>query len=109
MSEQELINEITTDLKSELGTLSQEDEARLSSKIKGAVREVRMKRSYPLSFSEDLIMQDLNAHYSNIRSLALYDFNQIGVEGQAGHSENGISRTWKDRNDCLIGVFAYCG
>ena len=81
----------------------------LSSKIKNAVREVRNKRNYPEHFTDEQIQKDLEKYYSNIRELALYDFNQFGAEGQMSHNENGTNRTWKSRNECLMGVFAYCG
>ena len=79
-----------------------------SHKIKNAIREVRGKRNYPEHFTDTQIVKDLEKHYSNIRELALYDFNQFGAEGQVSMGENGVNRTWKSRNDCLIGVFAYC-
>ena len=104
-----LIVEILEDLTTELGLKEESDVAVLSSKVKNAVREVRLKRNYPEHFSEGQIANDLEKHYSNIRELALYDFNQYGAEGQTSHNENGTSRAWKSRNDCLIGVFAYCG
>lgn len=114
-----LQNEILVDLGTELGLLDlttnealngkEQDAACLSSKIKNAVREVRNKRNYPEHFTEEQIAKDLKKHYSNIRELALYDFNQFGAEGQISHNENGTNRTWKSRNDCLIGVFAFCG
>lgn len=105
----ELLNEILTDLSAELAPLTEADTARLSSKIKNAIREVCVKRNYPDHFSQEKILKDLKKHYSNIRELALYDYNQIGTEGQSAHNENGINRTWKNRNECLIGVYAYCG
>lgn len=104
-----LQEEILKDLVNEIGNLTVVDEARLSSKIKNALREVRGKRNYPEHFTDEQIAKDLEKHYSNIRELALYDYNQIGAEGQTSHNENGTNRTWKNRNDCLIGVFAYCG
>lgn len=114
-----LQHEILTDLGMELGVFNpvtkavlqgkESDVACLSSKIKNAIREVRQKRNYPEHFTETQIVADLNKHYSNIRELALYDFNQFGVEGQISHNENGTNRSWKSRSDCLIGVFAYCG
>ena len=114
-----LQNEILADLGNELGLLDletnealagkEQDVAILSSKIKNALREVRVKRNYPEYFTDVQIAKDLEKHYSNIRELALYDFNQFGVEGQVSHGENGTNRTWKNRNDCFIGVFAYCG
>ena len=113
-----LQNEILVDLGNELGLLDlntkealqgkEQDVACLSSKIKNALREVRAKRNYPEHFSDEKIQKDLEKYYSNIRELALYDFNQSGAEGQMSHNENGTNRTWKSRNDCLIGVFAYC-
>ena len=105
-----LLNEILEDLGNEL-ELSEGDSkiAALTSKIKNAIREVRLKRNYPEHFTEEQIVKDLQKHYSNIRELALYDFNQVGAEGQTSHNENGTNRTWKSRNECLIGVFAYCG
>lgn len=113
-----LQKEILTDLGIELGLLDlqtnealtgkEQDVACLSSKIKNAIREVRGKRNYPEYFTEIQITKDLEKHYSNIRELALYDFNQFGAEGQVSMGENGVNRTWKSRNDCLIGVFAYC-
>ena len=105
-----LLNEILEDLGKELA-LSEGDPkiATLISKIKNAIREIRSKRNYPEHFTEEQIVKDLQKHYSNIRELALYDFNQFGAEGQTSHNENGTNRTWKNRNDCLMGVIAYCG
>ena len=103
-----LLDEILKDLETELGLKEESDAAVLASKIKNAAREVRLKRSYPEHFTEEQIVKDLEKHYSNIRELALYDFNQAGAEGQTSHNENGTNRTWKSRNDCLMGVFAYC-
>ena len=114
-----LQKEILVDLGNELGILDletnealagkEQDVACLSSKIKNALREVCGKRNYPEHFTDAQIQKDLEKHYSNIRELALYDYNQFGAEGQTSHNENGTNRTWKSRNDCLIGVFAYCG
>ena len=104
-----LQEEILKDLMLEIGSLSEGDKTCLSSKIKNAIREVKLKRNYPEHFTDTQIEKDLKKHYSNIRELALYDFNQSGAEGQTSHNENGTNRTWKSRNDCLIGVFAYCG
>lgn len=103
-----LINEILTDLTTELGLTESSDIAILSSKIKSATREVRMKRNYPTHFSESTILNDLSNHYSVIRELSLYDYNQVGAEGETSHNGNSTSRTWKNREDCLSGVFAFC-
>jgi len=105
---EELLDEILEDLKTELGLTDASKIAILSSKIKSAIREVRLKRNYPESFTEDRIVEDLNNHYSIIREVSIYDFNQYGVEGQLTHNSNGTNRTWKSRSDCFIGVVSYC-
>lgn len=102
-------SEVYTDLCEELDINNAKDEAKLLAKVKYAVREVKNRRSYPSHFTDEAIENDLQKLYSNIHDLALYDYNQIGAEGQTSHGENGISRTWKDRDDCLKGVFAWAG
>lgn len=105
-----LESELLEDLSSEL--LIKEDDSdslkQLQLKIKNAIREVKRARNYPKSYADDVIAEDLNCYYSNIHDLALYDYNQIGAEGQSSHSENGTSRNWKSRSDCLIGVVSMC-
>ena len=105
----DIMNEVFEELHSELDIDNPDDENKLLNKVKNAVREVRNRRNYPSHFTENDIQEDLEMLYSNIYSLALYDYNQIGVEGQTSHSENGETRTWKDREDCLRGVFAWAG
>jgi len=104
-----LVNEILEDLTTELGLTEESDLAVLSSKIRNAYREVKRTRNYQSSHTQEFIDRDMENFYSNIRELALYDFNQAGAEGQTSHSENGTSRIWKDRKECLNGVVAFCG
>lgn len=114
-----LQNEILADLGNELGLLDLEthealsgkerDVACLSSKIKNAVREIKRIRNYQPHHTKEFIEKDMEAFYSNIRELALYDYNQVGGEGQISHSENGTSRTWKDRKECFNDIAAFCG
>lgn len=105
----DVIKEVYEDLVAELEIDKANEQKLLKLKVKNAVREVRNRRDYPSHFTENDIQDDLNRLYSNIHDLALYDYNQIGVEGQSSHSENGESRVWKDREDCLKGVFAWAG
>ena len=92
-----LVNGILEDLGTELGLTEESDLAVLSSKVRNAYREVKRARNYQSSHTQEFIDRDMEGFYSNIRELALYDFNQIGAEGQVNHSENGTSRVWKDR------------
>jgi hypothetical protein len=54
-----------------------------------------------------MIAADLENYYSVIRSVALYDYNQRGAEGQVSHDENSIGRTWVDRDKLFNGVVAF--
>lgn len=104
-----LIEEILKDLTTELGLTGYSDIAILTSKVKSAYREVKRTRNYQSDHSQAFIDKDMENFYSNIRELALYDFNQVGGEGQTSHSENGTSRVWKDRKECFNGITAFCG
>lgn len=76
----------------------------LLSKVRNALREVKKARKYPGYYTEDQINADMYDYYSNIRSLALYDYAQVGAYGEESHSENSTSRSWVDRNKCFTGV-----
>lgn len=73
-------------------------------KIKNAIREVKKTRNYPKYYTENMVADDLQNFYTNIRALALYDYNMVGAEFEESHSENSISRSWKDRNKLFSGV-----
>lgn len=102
-----LSDEILSDLTTELSLEDSAEISVLSVKVKNAIREIIRARNYPDSYTEEQIDKDLEKYYSNIKDLAMYDYNQIGVEGQIGHSENGTSRTWKDREKCFNGVYPF--
>lgn len=104
-----LIKEILEDLTIELELEKASDVAILSSKVKNAYREVKRVRNYQPSHSQEFIDSDMENFYSNIRDLALYDYNQVGAEFQSNHSENGYNRSWIDRKECMSGIVAFCG
>lgn len=100
--------EMLEDLISELKTDDTEvNESLLKAKLNNAIREIKREINYPSNFSEDAIMKDLEKYYGNIHDLTIYDYNQIGAEGETSHSENGTSRTWKSRRDCFLGIVSY--
>lgn len=99
--------EIQEDLETELQLTNPSDSDILSSKIKSAIREVKRARNYQPHHTKEFIENDIQKYYSNIRELALYDFNQVGAEGQVSMSENGISRNWKSRRECFDGVIPF--
>lgn len=80
----------------------------LATKVRNAIREVKMKRNYQAtSYTDEQVEKDLYNYFSVIKSVALYDYNQIGAEGEQSHSENSVSRTWVDRDDLFRGVHAF--
>ncbi len=96
--EQELIADLTAEL-----SISDENfnADLLLSKIRSAIREVYEDRGYE-DEGKRIIERDMRNQYIKIRKRAFYDYNQIGVEGQSSHSENGTSRAYDDR-------IKYCG
>jgi hypothetical protein len=101
--EQEIIAELSIELQGE-PTFNADI---LAVKVKNAIREVRKARNYPKSYTEENIQEDLQDYYSNIRNIALYDYNQIGAEFQSSASENSVSRSWVDRDKLFDGVYAF--
>ena len=72
-----------------------------------AVDDVRSRRRYPVGYSEAMILSDLENYKSNIRNLSIYDYNQIGAEGQIAHSELGTVRQWRNREDGFRGIISF--
>jgi hypothetical protein len=102
---EELIEEIKNELEAEITASDDEcNEILLLSKIKNAIREVKRARKYPSYYTDEQIEADIESYFSNIRDIALYDYNQAGIENQSGSTENGTSRTYVDRNTLFAGV-----
>lgn len=101
-----LLNEIFEDLIEELSDEMHRgsDEARLLSKIKSSYRAIRHRRNYQNHHTQEFIDNDMESMYEIVKYLVLYDWNHIGGEGETGHSENGISRTWHSREEILAQV-----
>lgn len=99
--------EILDDLLNELESESTLNEDALERKVKNAVKEVKRARRYPSNYTEEQIQADLYGYYSNIYNIALYDYNQIGAEGEQSHSENGISRSYVDRDKLFYGIIPF--
>ena len=76
----------------------------LKSKVKGAYMAVKAARKYPMSYTEAYIERDMENYYTQIREIALYDFNTIGAEGQTQFSQDGVSTHYVDRNSLFYGV-----
>lgn len=99
---------IVADLTIELGGEAGFNTNLLTVKVRNAIRDVMMRRNYEAtSYNEAKILADLNNYYSTIEAIAIYDYNQVGMNGQSSHNENSINRSWVDRDDLLKGVHAF--
>lgn len=107
MTVEEMKSAIMDELRIELQNDPSFSEDMLSVKVDSAIREVKRVRRYPSHYTDAMINRDLNEFYSNIKNIALYDYNQIGIEGQSASSENGENRTFVDRNTLFRGVIPF--
>ena len=100
---------IVTDLTAQLRGEDSFKESALNAKVKTAILDVMGKREYGNShYTDDKILDELGTRfYSTITRLALYDYNQMGAEGQTQHSENSINRSWSERNKILSDVHPF--
>lgn len=75
--------------------------------INQATEDVKAKRNYPDSYTDEMIAEDLKKHQSVIVNLAVYDHSQAGEAFMASYNENGVNRAWKDRDKLFVGVFPF--
>lgn len=66
-----------------------------------------LNRMYPFGYTDTAIVPP---RYEQIQiQLAVELYTQRGAEGQSGHSENGVSRSWPEKNRLLSMVLPHCG
>ena len=105
-----MIEEIIEELRAELEE-TEGDKFSLSllrSKVNGAYRAVKAARKYPHSYTEAFIERDMENYYSQVREIAMYDYNIIGAEGQTQYSQDGVSVHYVDRDKLFYGVLPIC-
>ena len=102
----DLVNQIYESLNTEL-EITEGDRFNpviLRSKVENAYMEVKAARKYPESYSEAFIERDMGNYYSQIRAVSMFDYTQVGSEGQTQFSEDGVSIHYVDRNLLFHGV-----
>lgn len=66
-----------------------------------------LNKMYPFGYEEN---KAVPARYERLQiKLAIELYTQRGAEGQASHSENGITRTWPTVNRILAQVMPHVG
>lgn len=72
-----------------------------------AAETLILNRMFPFGYAEDAVIP---RRYEQIQiQLATELYGQRGAEGQTGHSENGISRSWPEKNRLLSMIMPHCG
>ena len=96
----DLVEQIIEDLTEELNMTEgkQFNATLLQSKVTAAYREVKLARKYPSTYNESVIENDMERFYSVIRSISLYDYNQVGAEGQTQYTADGTTIHYVDRD-----------
>ena len=84
-----------------------EENPLLEQLISQAEADIRAKRIYPKSYTEEKIAADMKKFQSVVVNLVVYDRSQAGENFMASYSENGVSRTWRDREELFVGVFPF--
>ena len=99
---EEIIEELTTELTETEG--EKFNQKLLTSKVRSAHRDVKTARNYPQSYTEAMIERDMEKYYSQIRSIALFDYNQIGAEGQTQFTQDGVTVHYVERDKLFYGI-----
>lgn len=82
-----------------------EDNPLIEQLIAQATEDVKAIRKYPDGYTEEMIAEDLEQFTGVIINLTVYDHSQAGEAYMASYSENGVSRSWKERDKLFVGVF----
>lgn len=77
----------------------------LEEKVNNAINEVILARRYKMAkYSDEQIEYDIANYKSNIRNIALYDYNQSGIDFQSSSQENGTLRSFMSRHRLFSGI-----
>ena len=84
-----------------------EDNPLLEQLIKQVTNEVMNRRMYTSNYTQEQIDEDIKKFESTIVNVVVYDRSQAGESFMQSYSENGVSRTWKDRDKLFGEVYPF--
>ena len=84
-----------------------EDNPLLEQLIKQVTNEVMNRRMYPSNYTQEQIDEDLKKFETTIVNAVVYDRSQAGESFMQSYSENGVSRTWTDRDKLFKDVYPF--
>lgn len=106
-SEDELINDIVDELRAEMRNEPLFNEEVLVIKVKDAVKELKRRRDYSRTMTEEKILSDLELNYPVIKKAAAVFYGQMGVEGESVHYENTVHRSYTSADELYIGIVPF--
>lgn len=91
-----------------MATLLDEDvDTQLLSAYLQRAKSLILNKRFPYGFKED---QEVEPRFEDLQiELAIVLFNEKGAEGQSAHSENGVARTWRTKDQILEEITPYAG
>lgn len=100
-----LEDELLDDLGAELEATDPDyNSAILSTKINVAIKKVTNARNYPDYYTQETINTDLAKFYTQIRDIALYMYNNVGVDFDESYTSNKMSRTIISESELYRGI-----
>lgn len=97
-------------LKTYIGISDDTQNALLSLLIEKAEKAV-LNRRYPFGYTDEEKSITLSYYSDIVLDIAVYLYNKRGAEGQTGHSENGIGRSYESAGipeSYLHGIVPVC-
>lgn len=64
--------------------------------VNTAIEMFRQIRNYPVSYTEDMILNDMQMNKNKIAMAVVELDAKEGAEGETAHNENGINRTYSN-------------
>ena len=100
-----LADELLDDLGAELEATDPDyNSAILSTKINVAIKKVTNARNYPDYYTQETINTDLEKFYTQIRDIALYMYNNVGVDFDKNYTSNKMSREVISESELYRGI-----
>jgi len=68
-------------------------------------KQLILNKRFPYGYQP---LTEVEPHYEQLQiELAIVLFNERGAEGQKSHNENGVSRTWRSKEEIMYDVVPY--
>ena len=82
-------------------TASAKDEVILREFVRKAISDCRERRSYPSSYTDEMVSADLANYSDTALEVVIYDWNKQGAEGESSHNENSTYRSFESRRSIV--------